>query len=280
MEAEIKRGIVTANGVELFYREVGSGDDVIVCLHGMYGRGEDWLPFMERYGDRFRIIAPDQRGHGLSGKPEARYAAEDMADDIREIMGKLGIERAMLMGHSMGGRNAAFLAARAPELVSSLVILDIGTEGEAALSTRPPEEVTRVDGFTAEWPRRFESRAAFLRQLAKQGISKPNTIEYFLDSLTEDAEGYDLMFSRRAMALIGEYWRKWDDLLPAIRCPVLFLRADKSWCLPAFVASSMVAKLGNCAFREISGSDHNLHSDNPEEFYAAFEEFLSGLAPI
>jgi pimeloyl-ACP methyl ester carboxylesterase len=277
MPRNIARKTVTANGIELFYRETGTADRTIVCLHGMYGRGEDFVPFMERYGESYRILAPDQRGHGLSGKPIARYAAEDMADDIREFMGALGIGKAIVLGHSMGARNAAYLAARRPDLVSALVMLDIGTGGEATLSTTRPEDLERVDGFTASWPELFESRAALLRQLAKQGIVKRSGIEYFMDSLVERPEGYDLMFSRRALAAISEYWCRWDHILPKIACPVLFLRADSSWALPADVAEKMRAQIRDCSFAEIRGSDHNLHSDNPADFYASFEAFAARL---
>jgi alpha-beta hydrolase superfamily lysophospholipase len=81
MIEKTRRAMKTVNGLNIFYRECGMSGQPMLCLHGKYGRGETWYDLMSRYGSRFRVIAPDQRGHGLSDKPIARYAGEDFAAD-------------------------------------------------------------------------------------------------------------------------------------------------------------------------------------------------------
>lgn len=72
MKPKLKRAIAKVNGVNLFYRDTLSGDQTIFCLHGRWGRGETWTDLIAHYRDRYRIVAPDQRGHGLSDKPICR----------------------------------------------------------------------------------------------------------------------------------------------------------------------------------------------------------------
>lgn len=118
------REVAHVNGVDLFYLDSGGSGAVMLCLHGKYGRAETFAELMRRYHGRFRIIAPDQRGHGLSGKPSLHYAGEDFAADAFALLKALHVDSAVVVGHSIGGRNAAYLAALHPELVRALVILD------------------------------------------------------------------------------------------------------------------------------------------------------------
>jgi 2-succinyl-6-hydroxy-2,4-cyclohexadiene-1-carboxylate synthase len=103
---------------------------------------------MFRYKDRFRIIAPDQRGHGLSDKPITRYAGEDFAEEAFELIKQLKCRPVILLGHSLGGRNAAYLAALHPEIVKGLIILDTKAEGPENLSTLPPDKVSIIHRFS------------------------------------------------------------------------------------------------------------------------------------
>ncbi len=113
-EKIVRRAVQKVNGLNIFYRESDSGGQPMLCLHGKYGRGETWIDLMSRYGSSFRVIAPDQRGHGLSDKPIARYAGEDFADDAQQLLKAMGATPAIVVGHSIGGRNAAYLAALHP----------------------------------------------------------------------------------------------------------------------------------------------------------------------
>lgn len=272
----IRRSMIKVNGIDLFCRDTVSGDQCILCLHGKWGRGETWTDFMFRYRDRYRIIAPDQRGHGLSDKPVARYAGEDFAKDAYELIKKLECGPVIAVGHSMGGRNAAYLAALYPQEVKALVILDQQAEGPERLSDLPSEKVKPVDKLTADWPTPYPTYEEALQHLREQ-FPLETAVRYFLDSLVETVEGYDFMFSRYAMAAIEEYSQAWYHLLPKIRCPVLFVRASDSWCLSKDEAEKMRKLIRNCTYFEVTNSDHMVYADNPDEFYPQFEEFIKGI---
>jgi 2-succinyl-6-hydroxy-2,4-cyclohexadiene-1-carboxylate synthase len=272
-KARIRRSMVKANGINLFYRDTVSGDQCILCLHGKWGRGETWTDLMFRYGDKYRIVAPDQRGHGLSDKPVARYAGEDFAKDAYELIKKLECGPVIAVGHSMGGRNATHLAALYPQQVKALVILDQEAEGPEKLSDLPPEKVKPVDKLTGDWPTPYLTYEEALQHLRKQFQLETN-VRYFLDSLVETIGGYDFMFSRYAMAAIEEYRKAWYHLLPKLRCPVLFVRASDSWCLSKDEAEKMRKLIKDCTYFEVSNSDHMVYADNPDEFCPQFEEFI------
>jgi pimeloyl-ACP methyl ester carboxylesterase len=121
-----------ANGeVEIAYLDEGDGDP-IVLVHGFASTKEvnwvhpGWISTLTR--DRRRVIALDNRGHGASGKlydPSAYHSAT-MADDVRALLDHLKIERADVMGYSMGARITAFLAVKHPERVRSAVLGGLG----------------------------------------------------------------------------------------------------------------------------------------------------------
>jgi pimeloyl-ACP methyl ester carboxylesterase len=196
-----------------------------------------------------------------------------MAGDAVALLKHFGGGPALVVGHSMGGRNAAFLAAAHPKLVRALAILDMGTAGSATMSQRLPEELPGSDGLTADWPLPFPTRQAARDFLATK-MATAVAVEYFSESLYQTAAGWDFRFSRRAMAAVGEYWRNWDHEAGLLRCPVLYLRAASSWCLSLADAERFRSLVPACEYHEISGSDHNIHLDNPGEFYPIFEEFI------
>ncbi|MFI9383609.1 alpha/beta fold hydrolase [Kutzneria sp. NPDC052558] len=129
--------------MELFTRTWGSpSSPAMVLLHGVTGTGDTWAEFAPRFADRWRLIAPDQRGHGRSPRADA-YSFDLFADDLHGLLDAYDIERAVLVGHSMGGVVAYRYAERHPERVAAMVLeeapppVPLGRE----LSPRPAQEL-------------------------------------------------------------------------------------------------------------------------------------------
>ncbi len=184
----IHRSMVDCGGINLFCRDTRTDGEAILCLHGRWGRGETWIDFIRRYGGRYRVIAPDLRGHGLSEKPLARYTAQEMAADMVALLDRLGVERAIVVGHSMGGHVAGWLAAKEPGRVRAVAILDKSSSGPAKGSALPPEEIPPVDPMTKDWPQPFPSlRDA--EEFLESTIDSDLGYRYFKNSLQEGVEG-------------------------------------------------------------------------------------------
>ncbi len=146
---------VTVNGLDLHYREAGSGIPLFL-IHGHTGSSRSWEPCLPVLSRHYRVIAPDLPGHGLSGRPgdPAAYAPEAMAEALYGLMEGLGLERCHLAGHSMGGMIAMLLALAYPERLRSLML--ISTSAEAPETARTPGrarvlQIAREQGMEAAW---------------------------------------------------------------------------------------------------------------------------------
>ncbi|TIU62839.1 MAG: alpha/beta hydrolase, partial [Mesorhizobium sp.] len=130
---------VDAGRIVLNVREIGTGP-LMLFFHGITSNSAVFAPLMAQLSARFTTVAVDQRGHGLSDKPESGYEANDYADDIASLIRTLGRGPAILVGHSLGARNSVTAAARNPELVRSVIAIDftpyIETEALDALESR------------------------------------------------------------------------------------------------------------------------------------------------
>ncbi len=113
------------NVSEVSYSEWGRPDGaVVLLLHGLTSSALSWRNVAPALGERFRVIAPDARGHGGSSwTPD--YSFEAMADDVAAFLERVGVLAAIVVGHSMGALTAYALAARRPELVRLLVLEEI-----------------------------------------------------------------------------------------------------------------------------------------------------------
>jgi pimeloyl-ACP methyl ester carboxylesterase len=265
----IHRNMADVNRVQIFYRDTESDGPTILCLHGRWGRGETWVDFIRHYGDRYRVIAPDQRGHGLSGKPASSYSAEEMAADMVSLMAHLNIDGAIVVGHSMGGAIAGYLAAYYPTKAKALAILDKSAAGP----DHPVPETETEDPLTRDWPLPFASLAEAQEWLRRE-MDSELSYQYFMNSLVETVEGYRMMFSSQAMAANQAHYREWFDLLPRISCPVLLIRAKGGGAVSDEDFRRMQSLILDCTAREISSPDHNVHLSRKEEFYSYMDEFL------
>ena len=96
---------------------------ILVFLHYFGGSSRAWAGVIDQLADEHRSVAPDLRGFGNSDAPDAGYATSEMADDVIALIASLGLERYVLVGHSMGGKIALAVAARRPVGLRSLVLL-------------------------------------------------------------------------------------------------------------------------------------------------------------
>src|SRR3954465_1860041 len=106
----------SVNGVRLHYAEAGAGDPVVL-LHGWPQHWWMWREFIGPLAERFRVIAPDLRGHGWSDKPPDGYRKGELPDDVPALLDPLGIDRVRWVGHDWGAYIGMLAALREPERV-------------------------------------------------------------------------------------------------------------------------------------------------------------------
>jgi pimeloyl-ACP methyl ester carboxylesterase len=114
----------SVNGIRMHYAEAGSGDP-LVLLHGWPQHWWMWRDFIGPLAERFRVIAPDLRGHGWSDKPPSGYLKTDMLADVLALLDRLELDRVRWVGHDWGGYVGMLAGLHAPERVERLVVMSI-----------------------------------------------------------------------------------------------------------------------------------------------------------
>ncbi len=127
----------TPDGVTLRFDEAGEGDPAILFVHGWCCSRDNWRHQVAHFSRSHRVIALDQRGHGESDKPDQDYTVGGFVDDLAWFIGDRGLERPVIVGHSMGGTIAMNLARKHPDIARGIVMVD-GT------STPLPEQLQPV----------------------------------------------------------------------------------------------------------------------------------------
>jgi pimeloyl-ACP methyl ester carboxylesterase len=116
---------VRARGLDFHVAEAGSGDDVVLCLHGWPQHWYEWRHLLPALADRHRVLALDLRGFGWSDAPGDGYEKENLATDVLAVLDELGIERVKLVGHDWGGWIGFLLCLREPQRFERYLALNI-----------------------------------------------------------------------------------------------------------------------------------------------------------
>jgi 2-succinyl-6-hydroxy-2,4-cyclohexadiene-1-carboxylate synthase len=272
---KIFRSIVTLGDIDLLCLDTRTENKpVILCLHGRGGRAEVWYHFMQHYGRDYRIIAPDQRGHGLSSKPISYYTSEEMADDILALIEQLKLKDIILVGHSMGASVAAACIDKRPEIFQAVAFLDKSADGPEQVSTLPLEQLPTEAPMHMGLPLPFsclQEAMAYLRQATESEFS----YQYYLNNLYETVDGYYFRFSPQATIANEEYYQCWYHILSKLRCPVLLISAGSFSVIPKADYEKMKSLIPDCIAHVMSNPDHNVQLANQEEFYSYFDELLA-----
>ena len=274
MSSQATSRYATINGLRLHYVEWGDAQATpMVCLHGLRAYGHWFDELAAAVSDRYRVLALDQRGRGETDwAAGGDYTREAYVSDVEAFVETLQLDRFILIGHSMGGLNAIHYAARHPERVLALGILDIGPEID-------PAGMQRIRAELGETPTGFDSwqaAKAFL-QMRHPKASEENRQTRLTWMLKEDADG---RIAWRIDQAIFDPNLKPDDpqqtweLLSQIRCPTLILRGGESDVLSVDTCQKMLTRIPDGRWVEIPGAGHMVLEDNPEACNAALLDFF------
>ena len=115
-------------GDRVAYQDVGSGE-ALLLLHGMAGSSETWRAVIPQLSRRYRVVAPDLIGHGQSAKPRGDYSLGAFAVWLRDLLDELGVTRATIVGHSLGGGVAMQFVYQHPDYCQRLILISSGGLG-------------------------------------------------------------------------------------------------------------------------------------------------------
>ncbi|MBP8532274.1 alpha/beta fold hydrolase [Streptomyces sp. MK37H] len=186
---------ISLDDVELAYRVVGDGPQLVVLLHGWPQTGACWRHVMEPLSRSRTVIAPDLRGYGASGLASSGYGKRATAADLSSLIHRLGYESAVVIGHDRGARVAHRWALDHPSEVDALVLLDI-------LPTRVVMRSYDRDSASAMWHWFFHRQSDLAEELISGNVEA--YLRYFFDRVldsgavdSETFEHYVAAFSDR-----------------------------------------------------------------------------------
>ncbi|MFG2987971.1 alpha/beta fold hydrolase [Streptomyces sp. NPDC048257] len=256
------RAALDIDGRSLSYLDFGGVGRPLLALHGHLSEGASFAALADALGPGWRVIAPDQRGHGDSDRADG-YTRAGYVADLRALVDHLGLDRFTVLGHSLGAINASHLAAELPERVDALINLDtaafIPAQDASPLAfvlALPYSAATREELLHALGPAAPMLGGA-LRPLPQGGWRLPFHPQDTVASET---------------AVHGDHWKQWL----ATSCPALLLHGTSSQVLTAEHAAEMTTRRHRTTYAPLD-ADHFLQLRDPEGVHAAVQTFLAGI---
>jgi pimeloyl-ACP methyl ester carboxylesterase len=270
---EPRSEVVALRDLEFHFLDWGDRDaPPILFLHGFAGHAWQTIFPAQVLADDHWVIALDQRGHGDSAWADV-YGSVPMVADAVAFLGWLGVERTAVVGHSMGGTNALCLSGLHPELVTALVLGDIGPETNRAGTDRIQQNVRSRDTFASV-------DEAFEHEMAQNPTSDPvarrSRVEHNLRENTDGTFTWKYDPALRAFTArfesysTDDQWAFWHSLA----VPTLLLRGALSDILTPELAVRMVEANPNARLVTLPKSGHSIATDVPDLVTAALADFL------
>ncbi|RAV05976.1 alpha/beta hydrolase [Mycolicibacterium sp. GF69] len=271
------------HGDRVAYRDIGSGQEALLLIHGMAGSSETWRAVVPQLARRYRVIAPDLLGHGQSDKPRGDYSLGAFAVWLRDLLDELGITQATIVGQSLGGGVAMQFVYQHPDYCQRLVLISSGGLGpDVGWTLRvlsapgaefilpaiaPPPILTvgnKLRGWfrTAgiQWPRGAEMWSAY------SSLADSQTRQAFLRTL------------RSVVDYRGQAVSALNRLHVASQIPIMAIWGDEDRIIPVSHAYAAHEARPECRLEVLEGVGHFPHVERPTEVVDLLDDFINSTA--
>jgi pimeloyl-ACP methyl ester carboxylesterase len=276
---------VDLHGHRAIYRAVGSGPPVVL-IHGMINSSRHWREVAMRLADRHLVIAPDLIGHGDSATPRGDYSLGAHAAAIRDLLVAIGVHRASVVGHSLGGGVAMQFFWQFPERVERLALVSTGGLGPevspllrgaalpgatallwAAAHPRVLDVLDNLAGSLNRRDRREQARQLRAIVRAVRPLERPGGRKAFLETL------------RSVIDVRGQRVSATDRLYLLGPVPTLIAWGERDRTIPLEHGRRACESIPNARFETIPGAAHFPHLERPEELAGLLGEFIASTPP-
>lgn len=275
---------IQLHGHRVCFRYRGDGP-VVVLIHGITGRSNQWEPAIEQLAEKHTLLAPDLLGHGESAKPRGDYSLGAYASGVRDIMVALGHERATIVGHSLGGGIALQFAYQFPERCERLVLVSSGGLGQ---EVHPVLRAATLPGSELVLPliagaRVHAAGAAVAGLLERVGLhAGPDVAEMvrgygsLADADTRRAFVHTL---RSVVDPLGQRVNASDRLYLAADVPALIIWGRRDRVIPVSHAAVAEAGMPGSRLEIFERSGHFPQLDDPVRFAGLLGDFIETTVP-
>jgi len=253
--------------ITLNFKALGQGEPIII-LHGLFGTLDNWKTMATKLSEEYLVYIIDQRNHGKS--PHTKEFSYDlMAQDLYEFMDHNWIQRATIIGHSMGGKVAMQFALEYPEMVNQLIVVDIAPQ------ENEPGHEQIFDAMLSLDMEQLENRNQ-ADELLKAKIPDLSVRQFLLKNISRTKEG-----GYRWKMNLPVIYENYSEVLAEIssdepfEAPTLFLNGGQSDYVDADKIPGIKALFTDARFETIEEAGHWIHAEAPEKFLAAIQNFLT-----
>lgn len=263
------------NGLTYHGKLSGSGDEVILFLHGFTGSHRSWEPFFPLLDKQYRLLAIDLIGHGETEAPDdpARYDIEKTASDLAELLQQLDAAKAHLVGYSMGGRVAITFASLYPDRVASLFLESTtpGLQTEQERADRRNSDALLAQKIEEEGLSAFIDYWENITLFASQQ-SLPNKVKRRLRKERMSHQPMGLANSLRGMGTGS--MPSWWDRLHEFHMPMHLITGelDHKFCQ---IARRMKEQNPRFQHTVIPSAGHTVHLEQPQAFAHLLKQFFT-----
>lgn len=241
----------TPDGTRLRYFRQGPPDaPAVLMLHGLSDSSFSFSRILPLMPPQLQALAPDARGHGESDRPAGGYELEGLARDAAAILDAAHIDRAFVVGHSMGSFIARVLAADAPDRVTGLLLLDPPPSGDGrVLHELRTYAATMTDPIDP----------VFVREFQESCVKRPVPPE-FMDLVVQESLKVPAAVWRAAIAAMTAY----DPVEHRITCPTLVLGGEEDAVFSVAEMMVVADRIRGARVRMLPGIGHTPHWEDPE----------------
>jgi pimeloyl-ACP methyl ester carboxylesterase len=284
LERQFEEWEITLHGRRVIYRVAGQGP-AVVLIHGMLNSSSHWQEVSQLLAENHTVIAPDLIGHGDSAAPRGDYSLGAHAASIRDLLAAIGIERATIVGHSLGGGVAMQFFYQFPQRVERLVLVSSGGLGRevspvlrtAALPgmslllslTIHPGLLARMRGAGERLSTRGVRAGVFLQAIARalRPLENADARQAFLHTL------------RAVIDVRGQRVGATDRLGLLETMPTLIVWGERDRTIPIEHGRLAHEAIPHSSFRTLPGVAHFPHLEDPQALARVLREFIGQTQP-
>lgn len=280
----MERSEISLHGHCVSYRLAGRGP-LLVLLHGIAGTSSTWDEVLPTLSRSHTVLAPDLLGHGQSGKPQGDYSLGAYANAVRDLLEALGLKRATLVGHSLGGGVSLQFAYQFPERCERLVLVSsggLGREVHALLRAAALPGAEAVLPWLCVAGRNSVGR--LVHALGGLGLRASADLEEtwrsFVSLEDPEARRAFLHTVRSIIDLGGQRVSAHDRLYLAEELPTLIVWGEQDPLIPARHGREAHARIPGSRLVVFPGAGHFPHRDEPLRFVETLVDFVKATRPL
>jgi N-formylmaleamate deformylase len=269
-----KEGDLNIDGVKIHYYRTGGKKPSIVLLHGATDNGLCWTPVAELLAKNYDVIMPDAQGHGLSDRFSKGSTYEKSVEQVAGLCRQLGLQKPIIMGHSMGAGTTVSVAVAYPSLPKAIILEDPGWRtAEFAKSEIAREETKQRDAFMRSLA---ELGKRPLDEIMTEGIKiNPGWSEAELKPWAKSKQQFDpYLFTKPNFDP-----RSYEELVPQIDCPALLIISDGGIVKKEVAENAARLWKSKKPFKWvlIRGAGHSIRREQFKKYQAVLFDFLKSL---